>query len=216
MAVIYGALAMAGVDIAHLRRHYTEAVHSELRAAGLLVGEPSEEQIELAARAMWRQANKKEAWEQVPESIQTFLRERASEVLAAAGVTPHTPSEAMDALYRDAFPNLAALSPDREKLVESIAGGTISVPGGYGEFARDDAENIVDALLPALVAAVLDPFKGAELESGETERVSATRIELRDTAYRALREAREPLSECTRLASIISSRQFGELQEGSR
>lgn len=54
---------------------------------------------------------------------------------------------------------LSALTvPDgdaRERLVESIAGGTISIPGGYGELARDDAENIVDTVVcdPALSRA---------------------------------------------------------------
>lgn len=38
----------------------------------------------------------------------------------------------------------------RNRMVESIAGGTISVPGGYGELARDDAANIIHAILPDL------------------------------------------------------------------
>jgi len=40
----------------------------------------------------------------------------------------------------------------RARMVESIAGGTISVPGGYGDLARDDAEHIVDAILDELAA----------------------------------------------------------------
>ena len=52
--------------------------------------------------------------------------------------------------------------PDRGLLVDSIAGGTITVPGGYGELQRDDAESIVDALLPALTAAGVAPQESSE------------------------------------------------------
>lgn len=65
----------------------------------------------------------------------------ASEVFAAGVV--------LNAVPRAAVPD-AATEIDRESLVESIAGGTISIPGGFGELSRDDAESIIDAILPAI------------------------------------------------------------------
>lgn len=45
---------------------------------------------------------------------------------------------------------LAARQPsviDRDVAIDAIAGGTISVPGGYGVLHGDDAANIVDAII---------------------------------------------------------------------
>ncbi|WP_336653060.1 MULTISPECIES: hypothetical protein [unclassified Leucobacter] len=77
---------------------------------------------------------------------------------------------------------LSALTlPDgdvRERLAESIAGGTISIPGGYAELARDDAESIVDTILgnpvlsraaaPEAVAKVRELHRPVEIEPSST------------------------------------------------
>lgn len=42
------------------------------------------------------------------------------------------------------------LEKARERIIEAIAGGTITVQGGYGNLERDDAENIADAAIDAI------------------------------------------------------------------
>lgn len=100
------------------------------------------------------------------------------------GAQPHittTYRSIVDALRRARSALSALTVPDgdvRERLVESIAGGTISIPGGYGELARDDAESIVDTILgdtalsraavPEAVAKVRELHRPVEIEPSST------------------------------------------------
>ena len=68
----------------------------------------------------------------------------------------HTPKAAADRLRIEAEharavqgePNDAVKAViDRDVAIDAIAGGTISVPGGYGVLHGDDAANIVDAII---------------------------------------------------------------------
>lgn len=65
------------------------------------------------------------------------------------------------------------MTPDekRAEMIDSIAGGTISVPGGYASLERDDAENIVDAILARFDVTERDKWEyGASWLEGD-ERV---------------------------------------------
>ena len=59
-----------------------------------------------------------------------------------------------------------------ERLADHIAGGTISGPNGtYWNLQRDDAENIIDALLPYLTAQdVPHVIRQAKAEAWEVGR----------------------------------------------
>ena len=97
--------------------------------------DPTPEQIEAAAEALAESQEGAGRWAQWDESFREMsgLRGDARAALvAAAGAAP-----------REA---------KREDMIAAIAGGTITVPGGYGELQRDDAENIIDALMPTLAA----------------------------------------------------------------
>lgn len=76
-------------------------VIADIRAAGLLGGDPTEEQIERAARALFEDPNvtAEYTWaEMVTEdpSRADIWREDARRVLAAAGAAPQEPSETLD------------------------------------------------------------------------------------------------------------------------
>lgn len=61
----------------------------------------------------------------------------------------HVPHTGADLIERGADA-LVARQPsviDRDTAIDAIAGGTISVPGGYGVLHGDDAANIVDAII---------------------------------------------------------------------
>ena len=49
----------------------------------------------------------------------------------------------------------------RAAMVESIAGGTIGVPGGYASLERDDAVNIVDGILARFDVTIPDTARSA-------------------------------------------------------
>ncbi len=64
------------------------------------------------------------------------------------------------------------LEKARERIIEAIAGGTITVPGGYGNLERDDAENIADAAIDAIgladrLAALTTPQAVCTCPSGD-------------------------------------------------
>ncbi len=89
------------------------------------------------------------AWDN--SEVLEMLAQVRAELVAAAGAAPQ--------------------ERNREEMIAAIAGGTITVPGGYGELQVDDAENIVDALLPALTAPVqVDEAKLAEVERAAAEK----------------------------------------------
>lgn len=104
--------------------------------------DPTPEQIEAAGYAIYvERYGEDSGWNKWKHH---YLPQARAALMAAAGAAPQ--------------------EAKREDMITAIAGGTITVPGGYGELQRDDAENIIDALMPTLATPVqVDEAKLAEV-----------------------------------------------------
>ena len=102
-----------------------------------------------------------------PSDAARLLNELADALEAATRVPVQgEPSDAVKAVI------------DRDVAIDAIAGGTISIPGGYGVLHGDDAANIVDAI----IEHATEPDAAAE-RVAELEAELASRIEDRDYWY---------------------------------
>lgn len=116
------------------------------RAAGLLVGEPTEEQIEAARNGIHRKLLSE--WAPITEALRydqmrydALLDDLAHAALGAGGVTPAAPSE-------------PAPSSDREKLIADVQGMALSMCAPVVE--------VDEAKLSGVINNALDAWRGDE------------------------------------------------------